>query len=202
MQAGGRKKVAKVVHFEIVDVSHAGDTAVAALPDDLLGGEVTVRLLGPADEADVFVQLVQQIAVVGANGGVDRSFHPFVKVAVAEHRAVEAALRFAGADAEIFQHMADVFAFEHVLQLGYGSFCAGVRPFFPQSPGPGNVAKVERGDFCVRRMSCICQHFCPLSTSLAYSRPFACSACFKAAAPNRGLERTGFPHCPARYSST
>ena len=176
--------MAHVVHLKIVDVPLPHGALSLLFADDLLGGKIAVGLLGPGKQSDIILQLVQQLFIPGLYGCINRGLEPLVKISVAKYRAVKASFRFPGGDAEIFHYMADVLFLEHALQVGHGDGGHGVEPFLVQAARPRYVFVRDRGQPGVRRTGSIGDHAI---------NPFACSAFFSSIAPNRGLDRVGFP---------
>ena len=184
VQAGGGEHVAHVVHLKVVDVPLPGNTVALPFADDLLGGQVAVGQLGPGEERDVLLQLIQQGLIARAHRGVRGGLHPLVEVAVAKDRPGEFALRLARGNAEVFHHMADVLALEHVLQMRNGHLRAGVEALLVQPARPADVLIGDAIRPGIGGTGGICQH---------QRSPFSASAFFSATAPKRGEDRVGLP---------
>ncbi len=141
--------MAEIVHLKIVDIPHSGGSVLLPLPDNLLGGQISVALLGFCNQIYVTVYLRKQLLIVRLCRGIKGRLHPLIKVAVAKHRPVKIPLGLPGADFEIFHHMADILALKHVLKLRYRAPRAGVEPLLPKSPCPFHVHPIYRVNFCV-----------------------------------------------------
>ena len=116
----------------------------------LNGDEKTgVTIMRLSDQLDESIDLCHQLLIPGFYRGVHRGFHPFIKVSIPEDRPVEITFGFSGADPEVFHHMADVFFFKHMLQLGYRGVLAGSGAFLPESSRPGDAACVQGINLCI-----------------------------------------------------
>ena len=49
--------MSEIVHLEIIDIPQTGRLP-ASLPDDLLGGDIAVRLLSSPNQVNIFLQPV------------------------------------------------------------------------------------------------------------------------------------------------
>ena len=184
VQAGGGEHVAHVVHLKVVDVPLPGNTVALPFADDLLGGQVAVGELCPGKQRDVRLQLIQQGLIARAHRRVRGGLHPLVEVAVAKDRPGELALRLARGNAEVFHHMADVRALEHVLQMAHGHLSAGVEALLVQPAGPADVPVGDAVRLGIGGTGGVSQH---------QRSPFSASAFFSATAPKRGEDRVGLP---------
>jgi tRNA A37 threonylcarbamoyladenosine synthetase subunit TsaC/SUA5/YrdC len=80
--------VAEIVDLKVIDIAHAVDAVSVPLSENLFGGEVSVRLLGAPDQADILLNPLPERFVVPRGRNVTCGLHPFVEVAVAEDGSV------------------------------------------------------------------------------------------------------------------
>ncbi len=118
VRAGGREQVAEIIGFEVVDIPLAADAAVLPFPDDLLGRQVAVRLLGLPDQLDESVDPGLEGRILAFVGDQHGAFQDFVEVPVVKRRAFVMAVPEVGGDLEIGHGMEVVVAFEKAEYMG------------------------------------------------------------------------------------
>ena len=145
VHAGRRKQVAEVILLEIVHVPVAHRTIGQALPDDLLGGNITVRLLGRGDQRDVGIKQLVRFRIPALGIGIDHAFHKFVEIPVAVRRAAELPVAYARGDAEILHLMEKTFGIgKHGKNMRDGRVRIGIETVQPKARPPAHGANRQR----------------------------------------------------------
>ena len=130
----------EIIDLKIINVPQPGSLS-ASFSNNLFGGYVAVRLLRPADECNIILQLRKELPVIRPHRRINSRFHPFIEISVPEYGSVKIPVRIPCRNSEIFQHMADFPAFKHILQMGYRGTGAGIKTLLIQSMRPLHIGK-------------------------------------------------------------
>ena len=193
--------MSKIIYFKVIDITHTFHTVILTFSDDLFCRNIPVRLLSLFDQCNILLDFIKHFLIFLFSGRVNGRLHPFIKITISKYRSVKITFGFTRTDSEVLQNMTDIFALKHMLQLRYCACRTCIKSLFPESACPLYIKTIYRMYLCIYRISCICQHLILL---LFYSviRPFCTIAALIAAAPNLGLDTTGFLNSSCKYSST